>query len=224
VDHLIMRLLRVARLGHPDGVLRTSARLALLLVYGLLDRPRLQVWLAIVETHHQLVASGPALLRLPPGGERVLWRAAPGGPTLQLVLDRRARFASEGELALLLVEAGTRVASLAFTLGRRGATKVIYVGALRHVPHAPLLHGMPAEEFLRAAFRSLCAHLGAARILAFADGDEFGPGPFELDIALDAAARERHELLTRLSVEIERACGHAYTPTLPLVRLQSALS
>jgi hypothetical protein len=222
MDHFVVRLWRIAQ-GHRGGWLRTPARLALLLGVGLLQRPRLQAWLATVETHRRLVAAGPSLLRMPPGGERVLWQSLPGGPRLQLVLARPVRIASEGELALHLVEGETRIASLGFTLGCRGSLKVVYAGTLQHTPHAPALHGMPAEEFLRAAFRSLCDQLGAARILGLTDGNEFDPGPFDLDIALDAAARERQRLLERVATDIARACGHAYTPTLPRVRLRDAL-
>src|SRR5687768_14427975 len=94
LDHLVVRLWRMARPGCPGGALGTTARLALLLAYALFDRERLHTWLGIVETHHRLVAGGPPLLRLAPGEARVLWQALDRGRTLQLVLERSTRLAS----------------------------------------------------------------------------------------------------------------------------------
>jgi hypothetical protein len=224
MDHVVERLWRIVRM-HPGGPWHAATDAARVLARCLHGPVGLRAWVGRVEAHQRVVAGGPDVLRLSPGAQRLLWQATPEGRRLELKLARRGGFGPEGQLHLRLFDAGACVAQLGFTLGCSGEEKVVHAHAARVEPAAfglaAALGGMPADEFLRAAFSLLCGCLGVTQVID-AHGTAFDAVPLELDIPLDPQARERQALLARVHADIGRACGLAYAPTSPLVHLHEA--
>ena len=135
--------------------------------------------LAAVEEHYRLavgrgrvlVAAARAPLRLATIAARDL--------AVDIVIDSPAWFMHEGQVSINLFLEDQRLYSLAFSLGRDAGEPVAYVGAIqgcgtdgtleiyRRLTRA--LHGLRPRDLLMAAFRTLCAELEVARILAVSD-------------------------------------------------------
>ena len=101
------------------------------------------------------------------------------GDGLQLQVEAPGPFEHEGQLVVNLVHAQLRLYSLALTLGREGAERVAYVGALqglnspcalhiyRSLTHR--MHGLRPRDLLLTLFRRWCMALGIGRVLAVSD-------------------------------------------------------
>lgn len=107
---------------------------------------------------------------------------------LRLQIEAPGQFEHEGQLVVNLVHEQLRLYSLAFTLGRVGAERVAYVGALqglnspcalqiyRSLTHR--MHGLRPRDLLLTVFRLFCMALGIGRVLAVSDQNRISSNPY----------------------------------------------
>lgn len=130
--------------------------------------------LAVIAAHYGLLRGRLAMLR-----HAAPLALADAGEGLTLQLEQPGKFAHEGESTLNLCSAGTRLYTLAFTIGEIGGRRVAYVGALQGMHSAGAveiyhdltrrLHGLRPRDLLVNAFRQFCAAQSVTRILAVGD-------------------------------------------------------
>lgn len=132
--------------------------------------------LEVIEDHHALLQGRLEFLRA--AGSQAIG-VVDMGDGLQLQIEAPGPFEHEGQLVINLVHERMLLYSLAFMLGRVGADRVAYVGALqglnspcalqiyRSLTHR--MHGLRPRDLLLTLFRQLCMALGIGRILAVSD-------------------------------------------------------
>ncbi len=133
-----------------------------------------------VVGHFEAVESRVPALDLDADASLELVSLGDVAPGLKVVLDRPPWFMREGQLALNLFMDDTRIYSLAFSVNLDGESLVVHVGAIQGVAAEGIqhdykeltkaLHGMRPRDFLVELLRTLCRCIGAAAILAVADG------------------------------------------------------
>jgi uncharacterized protein VirK/YbjX len=201
--------------ARPDGALGKAIKARPEIIGAVIWPYQCSAWvvqtrLSRIRAHYDAVEAGGGLLDLPENASLTLLDLASIKQGLRVAIDQPRWLMREGQLAINLFMAETRIYSLAFSLVQEANGQLVaVVGAIQGRGHdlegardeyrrlTKAGHGMRPRDLLFEVFRMLCAGIGVSEIVAVTNEfrherhSYFGKGPKALSADYNEIWAER---------------------------------